>query len=214
MPIRMWTDVTGKYKTEAAFDGVTPEGKVRMKQPTGRILEVPLEKFSAESRAELEKLLKTMPAPNTTQIELQDDPRPKEIAALEKKLQDSPNQFDWNVHNSLRHLYSGHDDRKALYHCNIIFENSPSDGYILTVLGTRDAEHRIEQAVKDLLSWPEKYPEYTFVSAACWLRAAELLSDEPARCKELLQKIIDLKGDGLDKYRTAAAAKLEALKHP
>ena len=101
-----------------------------------------------------------------------DDPQGM-IDKLEQKLRDKPALFDWGLHNELRHLYAGRNERKSLYH-----------------------------------------PEYTFVSAACWLKAAELLSDERARSEELLRKVINLNGAGLDQYRAAAKSKLQALDRP
>jgi len=46
---RIWTDVTGKYRTEAAFAGVA-SGKVELKKRDGSTIHVPLEKLSKEDR--------------------------------------------------------------------------------------------------------------------------------------------------------------------
>jgi len=42
---RTWSDITGKFQTEAAFVDFK-EGKVRLKKKGGSIVSVPIEKFS------------------------------------------------------------------------------------------------------------------------------------------------------------------------
>lgn len=131
------------------------------------------------------------------------------IAALEKKVRDNPDRFDWAAHNELRHLYGGVDEKKSLHHCDVIFKHRPMDGYTLDVLGARDKQKPAEK----LLKAAAKYPEFKFVFAACTLRAAELTEDREAR-KALLKKVAEMKGDGLDRYRASAGAKLAAAERP
>ena len=146
-------------------------------------------------------------------VPAQDDVKAK-IAVLEKKLGDNPRAFDWATHNELRHLYGGFDERKALYHCDIIFRHSPMDAYTLDVLGARGADKEKEKAVAALLRSATKYPEYPFVAAACWLKAAEVCAEDALRSQELLRRVAALKGDGLDRYRALAAARLDVGERP
>lgn len=134
------------------------------------------------------------------------------IADLEKKLQAKPDTFDWAIHNELRHLYGGLDPKKSFYHCDVILRHAPLDGYTLDVLGAREKDPG--KAVEQLLKSAAKYPEFKFVAAACTLKAAELKAADSVRSKELLRKVADMKGDGLDPYRVAAGAKLASLDRP
>jgi serine/threonine-protein kinase len=132
------------------------------------------------------------------------------IAALEARLHRESPRFDYLLHNELRHLYADVDEKKSLHHCDVIFSNATMDSYTLGCLGggsAADAKAKKEAAMK-LLRWPEKYPEYRFVAAACWLKAAELLSDDRAKKNELLEKVTTMKGDDLGSYRAAAEAEL------
>lgn len=149
----------------------------------------------------------------TFALRAQDDARAK-IAALEKKLRANPKQFDWGVHNELRHLYSAIDPKKSFHHCDVILLHRPMDGYILDILGARGWADDPGAAAERLLASATKYPQFKFVSAACWLKSAELLASDKTRGRALLKQIAAMKGTGLDHYRTAAAARLAALDRP
>jgi hypothetical protein len=140
-----------------------------------------------------------------------DDTQAK-IETLEKKWKSKPGEFDWGVHNDLRHLYGGRDVKKMLLHCNIIFRNSPMDGYTLDCLGARAPDKA--QAIKTLLELAKDHPEYTFLALACWLKAAELEGYATPRGKELLQKVAGLEEKEVERYRAIANAKLEDISRP
>lgn len=135
------------------------------------------------------------------------DDAQNKINELEAKLKAKPGEFDWGLHNELRHLYAGKDEKKSYQHIDIILRNAPMDGYMLGILGGDDKDK--PKAVRNLLAKADKYPEFTFIRAACWLKAAELEGE--AKSKALLQKVADLKGDGLDRYRALAASRLAGL---
>ncbi len=143
----------------------------------------------------------------------QEDPAGK-IKALEEKLRRSAGKFDWDLHNELRHLYATRDQKKSFYHCDVILKNRPMDGYILDILGARDAASDRAAAVQRLLDAADRYPEYKFVAAACRLKAAELLGEDRTRRKELLNQVAALKGEGLERYRVLAGAQLQGLDRP
>jgi WD40 repeat protein/tRNA A-37 threonylcarbamoyl transferase component Bud32 len=138
------------------------------------------------------------------------------IASLEAQLRAKPGVFDAAIHNELRHLYLAVDQKKSFEHCEAIFQHSVMDPYTLDCLGARHngTPQARTDAIKTLLSWPEKYPEFIHVSAACWIKAAELLDDDHPRCKELLKRVESLKGNDLDRYRKLAATRLRAVEKP
>jgi hypothetical protein len=143
------------------------------------------------------------PAPPTEQTPQQTPEQiaKSKIAELEQKLSENPDKFDWGIHNDLRHHYGAVDQKKSVQHCDIIFKNVVMDGYILDCLGARDPDK--EKAIALLLGWTEKYPEFVFVKAACWLKAGELTSDQE-KGRELFQKVSKLEGTDLDPYRKKA----------
>lgn len=120
------------------------------------------------------------------------------IAALEKKLAQNGGKFSYETHNELRHLYSGIDPAKSLYHLNLILKQKAMDGYMLDIL----ADHLIDKdrvkAVAKLQSWTDNEKEYPFVAAACWLKIGDLLKpSEWIKAKECYRKVLALKGRNL-----------------
>lgn len=53
---RIWRDKSGKQSTEAEFVGVS-DGKVRLRKPTGKEIDVPIEKLSNEDQAYIARIL-------------------------------------------------------------------------------------------------------------------------------------------------------------
>jgi hypothetical protein len=135
----------------------------------------------------------------------------RKIVALEAQLRANLGKFDWAIHNDLRHLYFDVDEKKSVGHCNIILQNSVMDGYTLDCIGARLER---AEAIKLLLIWPDKYPEYTYVAAACWIKAAELLGKDDARSKNLLERVASLKGKSIKEYQSLAARRLRDLTNP
>ena len=129
------------------------------------------------------------------------------IARLEKQLQEKK-EFDFGLHNELRHLYSGIDSRKALAHCNAIFRHDPTNAYTLDCIGARNPDRK--KATEALLRIAKGSPELTALAASCRLKAAELTTDLTTR-KALLQQVFGVKGDGLDRHRALARGRLVAL---
>jgi tetratricopeptide (TPR) repeat protein len=134
-----------------------------------------------------------------TGVGAQEDVNAK-IGSLEKQLKAKGGAFDWQLHNELRHLYLGVDDKKSFYHIDIILRHRVMDDYTLDVLGARGADKAPAKAVADLLAAAVKHPEYRFVTAACLLKAAELTSDAAQR-KQLRKRLAALLGDDLEGYR-------------
>ncbi len=135
------------------------------------------------------------------------------IAVLELKLREKPDQFDWGLHNELRHLYGGLDAKKSCYHIDVILRHRPMDGYMLDILGARGADKDPAAAVSRLLDLAKKYPDFRFLTAAAHLKSAELTSDATQR-KEFLKLVAAMKGEDLRRYRVLAATKLDADNRP
>jgi len=122
----------------------------------------------------------------------------QKINELEKKVAATkPGEFDFALHNELRHLYGGIDERKSMLHCDIIFKHSVMNDYMFQCLGGKDAdEGKSLAAMKDRAS---KYGDLPHLAAACWIRAAELEADH-ARALALYVKVQQIKGVS-DGYR-------------
>ena len=114
--------------------------------------------------------------------------------------------FNWALQNELRHFYAYTHPEKSFYHCDVILRNSVMDGYILSILANW-ADDR-ETQVKNLIESADRYPKFAFISAACALRAAKLTPDAALRQK-LLNRVVDLNGDGLEPYISIARTMLK-----
>jgi hypothetical protein len=142
-------------------------------------------------------------------VAAQEDTKAK-IARLEKELA-AKKEFDFGLHNELRHLYSGIDVKRSLAHCDAIFRHDPTNEYTLDCIGARNADKARAKAA--LLSVAEKNPELVALGASCRLKAAELSTD-PAERKSLLKQVADAKGTGLYKHKALAGARLTAADRP
>src|SRR5205814_10356218 len=90
----------------------------------------------------------------------------RKIAELEKKLAALPaGQFDWTLHNELRHWYGAVDERKSMGHCDVIFKHSRMDDYMMQVLGGKDADRTT--ALKAMAAHATKYADLPHLAAAC-----------------------------------------------
>ena len=81
----------------------------------------------------------------------------QKIAELEQKLADLPTgKFDSGLHNELRHLYGGIDQKKAMGHVDTILKHQPLDNYMKQVLGGNEADkskgHRRSDRRRDQIS--------------------------------------------------------------
>lgn len=97
------------------------------------------------------------------------------IAELEAQLAKSK-RFDFGVHNELRHLYNDIDPKRAMHHCDVIFKHSPMHGYILDILAGWEKDPG--RAAANLKAAAERYPDFRYLRAACWLKAAQLSDDK------------------------------------
>ncbi|MDB5386929.1 MAG: hypothetical protein JWM11_2575 [Planctomycetaceae bacterium] len=127
------------------------------------------------------------------------------IVELERKLAALPaDQFDWALHNELRHLYGGFDERKSMLHCNIILKHSRMDDYMMQVLGGKESDST--KAITSLSERAARYADLPHLAAALWIKAAER-SDKPAIAADFYRKALAVKG--LDAgYRDLAESRL------
>jgi hypothetical protein len=103
----------------------------------------------------------------------------RKIAELEKKLAAlRSGEFDWALHNELRHWYGAVDERKSMVHCDVILKHSRMDGYMILVLGGKDPTRA--KALAAMTARAMKYADLPNLAAACWVRAAELATDRTA----------------------------------
>lgn len=125
------------------------------------------------------------------------------IEAFEQKLAQNGARFDWAIHNELRHLYGAVDEQKSFQHSDIILKNSQMDGYIVAILSGWELDKDTAKAKENLIASAGKFPEFQFVTAASLLMAGDL-EEDAVKAKELYQKVMDLKGEGLDGYKKLA----------
>jgi hypothetical protein len=137
----------------------------------------------------------------------QEDVRSK-ILRLERELQ-TKQDYDYRLHNELRHLYAGIDIRKSMAHCDAIFRHDAIHEYTLNCLGANHPDKL--KAATELVKVARTYPHLPALAASCRLKAAELA---PAQQKALLQQVIDARGDGLDQHRALARARLGVSTRP
>ncbi|GAB4531043.1 MAG: hypothetical protein OHK0046_51870 [Anaerolineae bacterium] len=97
---------------------------------------------------------------------------PPIIQALEQYILDNPDQFSWDVHNELRHLYLAIDEKMSRKHADIILSQSFMDGYVLSTLNDWHIEHgNPHDGIETLLKNADEYAYYAHLHAACLLRA-------------------------------------------
>lgn len=98
------------------------------------------------------------------------------IAELERKLAElPPGQFDFGLHNELRHLYGSIDQKKAMRHVDIILKHQRFDGYMKQILG--GASENKTQAIAKLTGLARQHADLPHLAACCWIWAGDLESD-------------------------------------
>ncbi len=117
------------------------------------------------------------PAKNSGEISAL--PLTPEILALEAQLRAYPN-FDWGTHNELRHHYLPISERVSRMHADTILAHSIMDGYILNTLSDWHLtnEHGAPDygtAAAVLLNNVERYGDFVHLSAACLIKAGDVL---------------------------------------
>jgi WD40 repeat protein len=134
----------------------------------------------------------------------------EKIAALEKKIAESPDRFDRESHATLRRLYAGRDDKKAMKHLDVLLRHEPmAPEFVQLLLGEEGGK---EAQVARLLRLADEHPDLKFVRAACWLRAAEL--EGAVKGKPFAERVAALEGADLKEYRELAKRWLPALPPP
>ncbi|MDX1927039.1 MAG: hypothetical protein SFV81_11000 [Pirellulaceae bacterium] len=114
------------------------------------------------------------------------------IADLEKKLAALPQgQFDWELHNELRHWYGAIDVARSMKHVEVILKNRPGDEYMKQVLGGKNPDPK--QAVSALTETAKRYPKLLNLTAACWLWGGELEVD-PKAAEAMLRRVASVQG--------------------
>lgn len=102
-----------------------------------------------------------------------------------------PDEFDWNLHNELRHWYGGLDEQRSMKHCDIIFRHSRMDGYMTQVLGGKNPDK--VNAITAMTSRATKYSGLPHLAAACWITAAQL-SESREAATGFYRKALAVKG--------------------
>lgn len=135
------------------------------------------------------------------------DPASQKIRELEARVEQS-GQFNYELHNELRHLYNDIDQERSLYHTDIILRNAPMREYMLDILAGWEKDP--VKAVEKLAQWPQRYPRFRFVKAACYLRAGDLIKpDDPQRAKIFYRRVAGMQGQELAEYRNLAEIRLQ-----
>lgn len=133
-----------------------------------------------------------------------DDTRQK-IAELEAKLAARPpGEFDFGLHNELRHYYGALDEAKSMRHVDIILQHQPFDGYMQQVLGAKDVDVGRAQAALDTLA--KKYPNLPHLAAACLTWMGDLETN-PAKSEQSYRRALAVKGIS-DRHREAIEDRL------
>lgn len=78
------------------------------------------------------------------------------------------------LHNELRYLYGGRDERASMGQCDIILAHAPDDEYILSILSDWHLGKDNDAAVKVLEAKAARYSDLHHLSAACRLTARSL----------------------------------------
>ena len=115
------------------------------------------------------------------------------IEALERELDQQSGKFDWRIHNELRHLHSGFDERQTYYHSDVNLKHSVMDDYILSILSGWQIKDNRPKAVENLQQAAVKYPEFPFLAAACLLKAGDL-EEDASKAAALYRRVIDMRG--------------------
>jgi hypothetical protein len=147
----------------------------------------------------------------------EDNARAK-IRDLEAQLAKKKGQFDWTLHNELRHYYGAVDRDREFYHINVILTHSFMDGYMMNILSGWQIGKDTARAIENLRQVARTRGKYPLVAAACWLKAGELESSlpkaDPARARECFENALKVKGEDAAPYRHLARQWQENLAPP
>jgi len=101
----------------------------------------------------------------------------QKLAAFHRVQSQNPHVFSWELHNELRHLYSGRDERASMGHCDIILSRSADDHYILSILSNWTLGKDNLAAAAALEAKATRYSDLRHLVAACLLKARSLRQD-------------------------------------
>jgi hypothetical protein len=143
-----------------------------------------------------------------------DDPARVKISKYNAYLKEN-RDFNWAVHNELRHLYGGvGDERSATEHSDIILQYSLADGYILDILSGWQSGHDNKKAISNLLYYTKAYPQFKYVGAACLLKIADLYAElgQKNDARDFYRQVMNQGwGRTIASYSVLAQARLETL---
>ena len=98
------------------------------------------------------------------------------ITEYETHIAAHPGQFDWAVHNELRHLYLSVDEHRAMLHADTILAHSLMDSYVLNTLSDWYIEKDPRMAVVALLGRAERHQSLRHLVAASLIKAGTLVN--------------------------------------
>jgi len=101
----------------------------------------------------------------------------QKLAAFHRMQSQTPHLFSWELHNELRHLYSGRDERASMGQCDIILSRSAADHYILSILSNWTLGKDNLAAAAALEAKATRYSDLRHLVAACLLKARSLRQD-------------------------------------
>lgn len=120
------------------------------------------------------------------EIDPGEQPRPvdrqaidERIRELEAQLREQPGGFSWSIHNELRQLYLGINERKSMEHADAILAQLVMDAHVLNALSDwqMDSTPRHDNpglAIVALLDRAGRYPDLSCLGVACLIKAGDL----------------------------------------
>jgi hypothetical protein len=119
-----------------------------------------------------------------------------EIIEFERFVRSNPTIFSWVTHNELRHQYLTISEKMSMKHADIILQNSPMDGYMMSILGEWNVEQnppQLDKAIASLLANSEKFSMFQHLHIACLLKAADLYrkSGMEVEAQQLYKRVIN-----------------------
>lgn len=136
----------------------------------------------------------------------------QKIDELESRLRENPDQFSYQLHNELRHLYSGTDEARSFQHSDEILKHMPMEGYILAILAEWKTDNAPDEAIRTLEKNAGKYRELPHLTVACLLQAG-ILSARRGReeqAKDFFQRALDACSPDMTAYLNLATAHLNS----
>jgi len=175
---------------------------------------LPARSESFSGRVSVNEKQAASPLENSCGINADDSAREK-INKYNAYLNENPD-FNWAVHNELRHLYiTTGDERSSLEHCDILLHFSLADEYILNILSGWKIGHDSNKAISNLLYYTKAYPDLKYLEAACFVEMGDLYAGLGNRkqAREVYLQVIELRGTIASRYAFLAQARLETLEH-